>query len=348
MNNNIITASPLTKSEMHQICSWRYPRPYDIYNLPAYDEIIAAGTGFANPQKAKNYHSYYCDGNFIGYTNIAPKADGVYIGISLRPDICGKGYGVQILKQACKIAERLYPDSQICLQVRSWNIRAIKCYEKAGFAIQGPPFTQVTGVGAGEFYLMVKNNTVCGNQQDFLSYAENFAEEYHTKIKLSGSFRKGTATDFSDIDISFFCNNIDMVRKFIFGYSGPIYISHTTNPPGIIIVIYPDGVALDLDVLPDTGTSQRDTEICHLLSFSEDEHYLMARLLHRSLIKFLSGKKEAGVSVLKEICDFLDVDYNISFSGFKSDFINVLNEFKKYYPVDEGYMQLLLNLVDYL
>lgn len=38
--------------------------------------------------------------------------------------------------------------------MRSWNIRAIKCYEKAGFVIVGMPVIKITPMGPGEFYNM--------------------------------------------------------------------------------------------------------------------------------------------------------------------------------------------------
>ena len=44
------------------------------------------------------------------------------------------------------------------LEVRTWNTRAVKCYEKAGFRIQGEPIRQATPIGEGVFYHMVYEN----------------------------------------------------------------------------------------------------------------------------------------------------------------------------------------------
>lgn len=41
------------------------------------------------------------------------------------------------------------------LEVRTWNRRAIRCYEKSGFYIDGQPFTQKTLSGEGRFFRMV-------------------------------------------------------------------------------------------------------------------------------------------------------------------------------------------------
>jgi len=41
------------------------------------------------------------------------------------------------------------------IEVRTWNSRAVKCYEKAGFIIDGEPIKQTTSIGEGVFYRMV-------------------------------------------------------------------------------------------------------------------------------------------------------------------------------------------------
>ena len=43
------------------------------------------------------------------------------------------------------------------LEVRTWNRRAVRCYEKAGFRIVGEPIRRTTSAGDGIFYHMVKD-----------------------------------------------------------------------------------------------------------------------------------------------------------------------------------------------
>ena len=70
----------------------------------------------------------------VGYTNITKKPNGdLFLGIGLAPKYCGKGLGSAILENSIEDAKNRYPGSKITLQVRSWNERARKCYEKAGF-----------------------------------------------------------------------------------------------------------------------------------------------------------------------------------------------------------------------
>lgn len=42
------------------------------------------------------------------------------------------------------------------LEVRTWNTRAVRCYEKAGFRVVGEPVKRVTLSGEGTFYHMVR------------------------------------------------------------------------------------------------------------------------------------------------------------------------------------------------
>ena len=91
------------------------------------------------------------------------------------------------------------------------------------------------------------------NQQKYIEYVKRFAEENKSHIWLGGSFLNGTATVFSDVDISAFCD-IESLKELIYGYGKPVYISFTHKPLGILIVIYEDGVAVDLEIIERTGT----------------------------------------------------------------------------------------------
>ena len=82
-------------------------------------------------------------------------------------------------------------------------------------------------------------------QRNYIEYARKYAESNGNHIWLGGSFLHGNPTPFSDVDISV-CMDKDSLRAFIHGYGDTLYISYTTNPEGIIIVIYEDGVAVDI------------------------------------------------------------------------------------------------------
>lgn len=144
----------LTDKDKHQICGWKYEGNYRIYNLPPYEKMRRRTLGFMNPRTEKNYYGFYADDLLIGFVNICPKETEVSIGIGLAPAFCGKHYGGPIMETACRLAQKLYPQKTICLEVRTWNKRAIKCYEHIGFQIVGKAYEKPERCGT--FYRMIK------------------------------------------------------------------------------------------------------------------------------------------------------------------------------------------------
>jgi len=79
--------------------------------------------------------------------------DFVLVGLGLKPSLCGQGLGnilMELLKNECK---KRYGGKKIALEVRSFNKRAIKCYERAGFEITDV-YQKDTLIGSDEFIKM--------------------------------------------------------------------------------------------------------------------------------------------------------------------------------------------------
>lgn len=146
----------LTEEDKRQICAWKYEGKYEIYNLPSYEAMQERQIGFMNPKSEKNYYAFLEENILVGFINILEEETEIFIGIGVSPVFCGKHYGQQILMSAYEISKALYPDKPLYLEVRTWNTRAVKCYEKAGFRIDGEPYELTTGIGNGTFYRMVK------------------------------------------------------------------------------------------------------------------------------------------------------------------------------------------------
>lgn len=142
----------LTEYEKMQICRWQYPGEYAIYNVKPTEK-----SGIFNPDNARNYYAFYDGDIFVGYVNLIERNNKFSIGIAVKPQLCNKGYGTQMLEICCDIARSLNPDKPLGLQVRTWNSRAIRCYEKAGFVIAGDEYELTTPSGKGIFYRMVKD-----------------------------------------------------------------------------------------------------------------------------------------------------------------------------------------------
>lgn len=200
------------------------------------------------------------------------------------------------------------------------------------------------------------------DQRKYIEYAGNYAESSGNHIWLGGSFLRGNPTPFSDVDISA-CMDKESLREFIRGYGDPVYISYTTNPEGIIIVIYEDGVAVDLEVVESAEVTDngffhmenikeydyhRNSCICKEVCRRNDVPYQTARLFHRSLIKFLAGKTETGVSVANEISVFLGSNTSVTESNYKNGIMRLFGQYNDKYPLDTRYRSLCLELIDML
>ena len=141
-----------TEEEKRLISDWKYEGEYAIYNTLPYEDQVKTHRGFANPRN--NYYSFCDDGKLIGYVNFVNTDKEVRFGIGVVPKCCNRGYGQMICKMAIKLSDQLYPGKLLCLEVRTWNTRAVRCYEKAGFHIIGDPVRKTTPIGEGEFFRM--------------------------------------------------------------------------------------------------------------------------------------------------------------------------------------------------
>ena len=155
---NTLEYHPTTEAEKELICQWQYPGDYAIYNSTPYEEQKRKNRGFANP---KNRLYSFCDGSrLVGYINLFEEETAVFFGIGVDPACCGQGYGQAMAREARCLSHRLYPGKTVYLEVRTWNQRAVRCYEKAGFSIVGQPIRQTTSIGEGTFFRMEESESL--------------------------------------------------------------------------------------------------------------------------------------------------------------------------------------------
>ena len=153
----MLTRHAMTENEKYVIADWRYSGDYALYNTRPYEEDRKKGVGFAHPGFIG--FSFYDRDALIGFTCLYEEDREIMIGIGVAPEYCGRGYGREMLETTCGLSETMFPGKPLYLEVRTWNARAVRCYEKAGFVIDGEPFTQRTGLGEGTFYRMMLNKS---------------------------------------------------------------------------------------------------------------------------------------------------------------------------------------------
>jgi RimJ/RimL family protein N-acetyltransferase len=106
--------------------AWRYDPPYEFYN--GEDDPVL------NPER----FFVARDGDeIVGFYYFDPREDTVEIGLGLRPDLTGKGLGLEFFLDGVAFAHGWFPGRRVTLNVAAFNARAIKVYERAGFRRTG-------------------------------------------------------------------------------------------------------------------------------------------------------------------------------------------------------------------
>lgn len=123
---------------------WKYPKPYDFYNQVLTTEAILellSNPYYAMLDENKQLVGFFCTGRSAqvpaGDQTGVYKEDCVDIGLGIKPELTGKGQGYYFLSQILAFVKENHRGKDIRLTVATFNKRAIRLYEKAGFRKQG-------------------------------------------------------------------------------------------------------------------------------------------------------------------------------------------------------------------
>ena len=122
-----LTIQPASAETFAAMGSWRYAPPYDFYDGDV-DPVL-------NPERF--YEALDEDGSLVGNYYFEEKGDALEIGLGLRPELTGRGLGLEFLLAGIEYGRRLRRPSRVILNVAAFNERAIKVYERAGFRETG-------------------------------------------------------------------------------------------------------------------------------------------------------------------------------------------------------------------
>jgi RimJ/RimL family protein N-acetyltransferase len=114
-------------AEIAEIDSFRYDSPYEFYNGND-DPVLNPERFFAARDE---------DGKLIGFFYFETKGDALEIGLGLRPDLTGHGFGLEFTRAGLAFGRERFRPRRIVLNVAEFNERAIKVYERAGFRQTG-------------------------------------------------------------------------------------------------------------------------------------------------------------------------------------------------------------------
>jgi ribosomal-protein-alanine N-acetyltransferase len=147
---------PMTTDHAADICQWNYEPPYNIYGWMPWEQMETLGIEFGDPQlRSEQYVSVVNDqGDLCGFGQLFPMEGVVRLGIGMRPELCGHGWGQPFVDVIAQAALDRYPGREVDLEVLTWNQRAIRTYQKSGFTITDT-YERMTPTGSKPFYCMV-------------------------------------------------------------------------------------------------------------------------------------------------------------------------------------------------
>ena len=126
------------------ISNWRYTAPYDFYNMDSDNTAeLMNGSYFTVRDDTLSLIGFFCVGASAqvpaghekgAYSEDAYSVDAfVDIGLGLRPDWTGKGFGFEFISSVLDQVEKRFEGKRQRLTVAIFNSRAIRLYEKLGF-----------------------------------------------------------------------------------------------------------------------------------------------------------------------------------------------------------------------
>jgi [ribosomal protein S18]-alanine N-acetyltransferase len=145
--------SPLGQGDAEAIAGWRYPEPFSFYDWTADPDDLRE---LLDPSlRGEAYWAVADDaGGLVGHFSFKPKDERTLeIGLGMRPDLTGRGLGGSFLAAGLDFARTRFAPERFVLSVATFNQRAIKVYERAGFVLERV-YVHSTNRGEWEFVEM--------------------------------------------------------------------------------------------------------------------------------------------------------------------------------------------------
>jgi [ribosomal protein S18]-alanine N-acetyltransferase len=122
----------MTDEEATQISGWRYESPYDFYDATSDADDLQE---LLDPKRRKDaYFSVFDEaGVLVGFFQFERAGKTVDVGLGMRPELTGQGLGVEYLLAGLEFARERFSPDRFTLSVATFNERAIRVYERAGF-----------------------------------------------------------------------------------------------------------------------------------------------------------------------------------------------------------------------
>lgn len=128
----------MNKEYAEEIMTWKYNSPYEIYSFTASEEFLSElldGTYYGVVEE--KLMGYICYGKSAqvppGASLGAYDSDCIDIGLGLKPELCGRGLGKDLIKLGIDFLYDKHNAKGIRLSVADFNKRAYSLYKRVGF-----------------------------------------------------------------------------------------------------------------------------------------------------------------------------------------------------------------------
>lgn len=143
----------MRREDAEAVAGWHYEPPYDFYDFDAEPDDLSE---LLDPAGwVDDYHAVDAAGELAGYLSFKRHGDSVEIGLGLRPDLTGRSMGPSFVEAAMDHARRAFSPRELFLDVATFNDRARKVYERAGFR-PSHVWTHETARGPVDFLRMTR------------------------------------------------------------------------------------------------------------------------------------------------------------------------------------------------
>jgi ribosomal-protein-alanine N-acetyltransferase len=125
----------MTPEYAAEIVTWRYPAPYDCYDMTGVDPEFLAGS-------TSGFHALLDDGELIGFRSFGPDgrvpggdydSSALDTGGGLRPELIGRGRGREAISTGLAFGARQFGPPAFRMTIAAFNLRAQKVVRSLGF-----------------------------------------------------------------------------------------------------------------------------------------------------------------------------------------------------------------------
>jgi ribosomal-protein-alanine N-acetyltransferase len=136
---------------------WHYPPPYELYDLGRIPLLVSVLLHrVCAPLGRMGFYAVDSeDERLVGVFSFRKLGRTVELGLALRPDLTGRRIGLGFVGAGMDFARSTFAPAAFRLDVATFNQRAIRVYERAGF-VRGPHFVRSTRLGPYEFMEMTR------------------------------------------------------------------------------------------------------------------------------------------------------------------------------------------------